>query len=518
MRLTRKQWQGIILTLGVFIVYFLVAVHKLTHASLWVDESIEFWYSRVLTGPLPFENSSGMIERINSTFQPPLYNFLMYFWLQISTSQWWFRFFGVIAGFFGMIGLYRSTYFLTKNVYASAGAVFTASFMYQLVYYWQEAAEYCLLLSFLFWALDAWIRLMKAPKKGDLIRLTVFSVLSVYSQYGAVFPVFMMLVSTLVAVIRKKDPALTRTLMVSWAVAFLFGALPLLWFFFLPQFGRHQGSNGTSIQIRFYHNNILFDFLGGPAAVFQWNVAPFLPVWAVGLLFALFVGLGLLMLLKGSRYSRLLIGCNVGLWIVYYIVLKLKLYAYGNFRGRYSLFFLPCWLILVIALLADFVQRIRARDLRLKTSSARMVLCVLCCLCLIFCGVSWELGIKNNWEKEDMRSVTQIWARENPEGKPTIVYYALAAGFAYYLENDPACIHIPKNDIHYMAWAMRGLKQEEYDAWFTSRFGENWPSEIYFTAHHFSRDVHTILDAFAARGYQAEQLNGNNDVRLTRGE
>ena len=67
MTFKNKNWLGAAVTAGAFAVFILMALHRLTQASVWVDEAIEFWYSRVMSGPLPFENTTGMVERINST-------------------------------------------------------------------------------------------------------------------------------------------------------------------------------------------------------------------------------------------------------------------------------------------------------------------------------------------------------------------------------------------------------------------------------------------------------------------
>ena len=69
----------IVVTIIVFSIYCYVTLHNLTHASLWFDETIEYWYSKIMIGPLPFENTGSMYERIMTTYQPPLYNFLMMF-------------------------------------------------------------------------------------------------------------------------------------------------------------------------------------------------------------------------------------------------------------------------------------------------------------------------------------------------------------------------------------------------------------------------------------------------------
>lgn len=509
----KRKVLGAAAAAGAFAVFLLVALHRLDHASLWLDESIEFWYSRILSGPLPFESSANMLERINSTFQPPLYNFLMYFWLQISTSQWWFRFFGVVAGFAGTAGLFLTARRLTGSDFAAAGAVLFSSFVFQLVYYWQEAAEYCLLLAFMFWALYWWVCLLQSPSKKNIIALAVFCVLAVYSQYGAAFPVALILLSALIAVLRQKKKELTRTLLISWGAAFVFAALPLFRFFLLPQLAGQHEDGLASGGITFYRSNILVDFAGGAAAVFQWCMTLFLPAWATAAVLGLFVLLAAVMFFRGSRFLKVLIGFNLALWIVYYIALKLNLYAYGHFRGRYALFFIPCWLVLGTAMIAEARNRLRER--KNGKALSRGFLAVTCVLCAALCVFSWQLRLRDNWEKEDNRTAAAVWARENPEGRDTVVYYGAAAGFSYYLYNDPACASVPRDRIVYMPWRLRKLTAEEYASWYDGVFGSSWPKEVYFVSQHLSGDLETMLAPFLDRGYRRENLNGVNDIHLT---
>lgn len=103
-----------------------------------------------MVGYLPYKDmtykdmTQNMYERIISTFQPPLYNLLMFVWLRISDSELWFRLAGVIFGFIGMIGIYRGIYNVTKSRITASITIVFCSFTYRLVYYWQECAEYCL--------------------------------------------------------------------------------------------------------------------------------------------------------------------------------------------------------------------------------------------------------------------------------------------------------------------------------------------------------------------------------------
>ena len=98
LELKNKEWWILHLPIISFflisIIYFIVACYKLTYASLWFDEAIEFYYSSHLFSsnvPVPggqnFPQDGNMYQKIIVTFQPPLYNFLMFFWLKIIQFQ-----------------------------------------------------------------------------------------------------------------------------------------------------------------------------------------------------------------------------------------------------------------------------------------------------------------------------------------------------------------------------------------------------------------------------------------------
>lgn len=139
---------------------------------MWFDETVEYYYSKFLSGIEPVASSSGvaistnMYERIISTFQPPLYNLVMFIWLNLGDFEWWFRFLGVIMGIINVAGIYKS---IDKvwNYQAAPIAVVMLACTKWFVFYIQECAEYNLMLVSLSWFIFAWICLMEkvTPKR-----------------------------------------------------------------------------------------------------------------------------------------------------------------------------------------------------------------------------------------------------------------------------------------------------------------------------------------------------------------
>ena len=99
--------ENVILFLLIFITC-VVFIPRLTYAGLCLDESVEYFYSKVLTGNVPFSyDTDNMYERICSTYQPPLYNVLMHFWIMLFDSEMGFRFSALFFTILGGIGVYK---------------------------------------------------------------------------------------------------------------------------------------------------------------------------------------------------------------------------------------------------------------------------------------------------------------------------------------------------------------------------------------------------------------------------
>ncbi|MEL7568549.1 MAG: glycosyltransferase family 39 protein, partial [Eubacteriaceae bacterium] len=163
-----------------FALFIFVTTYKITNASLWFDEGVEYLVSTKLF--------SQMISAINTTYQPPLYNFIMHLLLKISLSEYWFRLTSALFGIIGCLGLYFTLKELKGRIFACIG-IFAYTFLRNVVYYNQECAEYSLLICCLLWFTYFFICLLKEFTISKCVLFVISGILSVYSQYGAVFPV-----------------------------------------------------------------------------------------------------------------------------------------------------------------------------------------------------------------------------------------------------------------------------------------------------------------------------------------
>ena len=502
--LKAKKTFMVIITLAVFGVFVIVAAHKLNHASLWYDEVIEYWYSKILIGPLPYASgSTNMYQRITSTFQPPLYNALMHIWLSFGSSELWFRLFGVLIGFVGMIGIFKSICLATQSRVVACIAVLMCTFTYRLCYYWQECAEYCLMLSSLMWSIYFWIRLIINTSINNIVLFTAFAIIPVYSQYGAVFPVFGLLVSAFVYIMLQENRKIKIAVVISYLCALLFAALPL-WFFFLRIQMDNQIVQDKSWVPSLFHlkaSRNLLDFWNGLKEVFYWNFSDsFGDVNIPGFLVVLLL-LMLFVLIKGKRtISKLLIWSSIISWSTYFLAVEIGLYSYGYFGNRYGLCFLPLWIVDIVVCVYELYLLVKDKNYNVATICLTGVVFG---FLVIMCIQEWMFKIEPNWEKENNRGVVAAWTQEVLNNNLiTLVYHSSGAGFSFYtkdLDNTEKVIYLDYT----------GETKEQAHSNISLLFNTDWPDEFYLAATHCFNDYYVLLDMFSEQGYNKKVIFGN---------
>lgn len=498
-----------------FTFFLFITCYRLTNASLWFDETIEYWYSKVAFGPLPFETSANMYQRILSTYQPPLYNVIMHFWLKFSDAEWWFRFFGVVIGFIGMIGIYKSVKKLS-NFYVASFAVFFSSTVYQLVYYWQECAEYCLMIGTLCWTVYFWICLLQEVNLKNILFFIISSVIPVYSQYGAVFPVAAMLLSVLLFVALQKDKKNLAILSVSYLGAFLLTALPLFFLFLKKQMQMQQGGEIGASAMSFT-GGFIKDFWNSLENTFKWSFFSYYSDIAVRIFLVAILAIIFISLLMGkNRLVKWMISFNIITYVIYYFIVKLDFYSYGSFGNRYNLFFIPLWIILFFAVCFDIYQLLSKEKTlwHWNITDIRYLLTGFLIASLFCYGTfSWSAKLRENWLKDDIRGVVDAWYLNKAYMRDTLVYYSANSGFAYYLRQHENYVEDLEASVHYMGW-LRDRSVEEYTAYIDKIYGEDWPHVIYVAASHQANDLNTLLESITAQGYSQQDVFYSVDGRM----
>lgn len=501
-----------------FTVLFLVLIYKLTNASLWFDETIEYYYSKTLVGAVPGQSGiSSMYQRIISTFQPPLYNIIMFFWLKIGNSEYWFRFFGVIMGMVSALGVYKTVEKICNYQLASI-SVFILAFTKQYVYYIQECAEYNLMLAGLSWTIYAWVCLLEKVNLKRMVFFIVMAVLSVYSQYGAAFLIVGLAVSSFIYIMLHEEKKQVLQMGVAYLITLIVAVIPLLVFFMSKQVENQQTAFETTVKLP---DNWLKDIVVSLKEVIEWelgyrsNLIIILGIILLILLVVVFV-------FSSNKWTRYIIIANGICWGLYYIAVKYGVYSYGNFGNRYSLFFIPMWVVSLLAIVFE-ARKIGITILKEKehTVAGFRIVDGILILCLIFfCLNNWNM-IRKNWIKEDIRGTTEVWYDAEGYKEDTLIYYSSAAGFSYYLEQNTSYKKEMRKKITFMQSGLYNASDEylkktekQYEKYLDGLYNGKWPNRLYIVATHLKSDFTIMLRCFEQEGYVINTLYNQNGGHL----
>lgn len=440
MKITAKKQIPEWLTAGIaFIYYWIMALYKLTTAPIWQDEAMEYYCSIPVKGAIRgVTEYATMYERMAYIQQqPPLYNWVMCIWLQIYDSEWWYRFSSVVMGFVAVLGLYvviRELY----NRYVAALSVIVFSSIYILMYYMKEASEYALLIMLLIWTIYVYLHILQEISVKELIIFTVLCVADIYTHYGAVFVIVPMAVQVLWYAVRGKNAVMIRAILISYVTAVVAAGIPLVYFYILPQSSNSNSTLGMNKAIEITGNNIILDFFDSLMWVLRWCMLDYdrdaeKITWTIWIILFALLGLGIFVYRKTCKKEvRLFLRCNVWVFLIYYVLTTLNIYAYGWFGNRYNLFIFPLWFILIVVILYETVVIFRKSDRQWMKRIAPFISGGIIIAMVLYCTYG-DYRISNHWAKSDLRTVVSTWREDDGEEVPTFVNFHQRYAFVYYL-------------------------------------------------------------------------------------
>jgi len=404
----------------VLLLAFALRMWDVDARSLWFDEAVEYWSATVSLSDLP--------QAAVSMLQPPLYSFLLHFWSWFGTTAIWLRMLSISLSLLSVSGMVV----MMRAFYGVRGGVIAGLIMAVLpseIRYAQEVGEYALLgcglvLSLFF--------LVLAVRRGDWkfwLLWGVFSIVGVYSHYGATLVVFASsLVVWAIHLLQKNGKLLARQSMIAGG-SILF-ALPLV--NFVPQqFGLIRSSVTPASAFSLPTEIEKFIVSIGDTFLFQmtgWPYSP-LPKWLglviIGLIFILYI-----IAMARSSIGRLVFCWLLVAYMVYYWVVRLGFYAHGVFGFRYALILSPFF---VFAIAATFEQLVRWRQRWIATGLAGLFL-VLSLYSLPNRAMSEITRQDMGWpETQDVREIVEYWMQHYQANASTYVYYGAVPAFGYYV-------------------------------------------------------------------------------------
>ncbi|WP_031552360.1 glycosyltransferase family 39 protein [Oribacterium sp. FC2011] len=421
----------------------IVYVFGATRSGLWYDESVEYFFSKYMTGKVPGSTGDelNMYERICSTYQPPLYNFLMFFWLNIFDSEFGFRLAGILTTLIGSIGIFKAVEEVSDDdIYPNIGAlayIFTSS----VAYYGLECAEYNLMLAFASWTTFFFISTLLKPNVMAISSFFVFASLSVYSQYGVVFLIVAMYIVLLFHIVNAKEKSLIKVYIAGTMITGVVAALPLLTFFLIPQMTLQESISVSHVP--YFTVNVFVDFIKGMIVC----LSTFFKIHTYESMGLLFLGasmvaaiITIIMSIKTKGVLLKLIWVLNITWIMYFIAVACSFYGYNswadsygcnNLGGRYALFFIPAVLVALILGIRQFMTYIVSINFY---PGIIMKICIIGFM--IFCLTEIIMIDVTNWKKDDVREAVSFWYADGAYESKTLLHQWDDAMFNFYLRHN----------------------------------------------------------------------------------
>ncbi|MGN0277928.1 MAG: glycosyltransferase family 39 protein [Lachnospiraceae bacterium] len=455
---------------SVFVFFIFMMLYNLTHSALWGDEWVEYNFSQasILNGDL--------YHRVIETFQPPLYNFIMHFWLKVNQSILWFRLFNVLLGIFSG-GFLFLTVKIMLNEKAAAFSLCVLAVSYQWIYCIQECSEYALMLCCLFATLFFYVKSFERFTYKYMVMFILGAVFALYSQYGAVFVVLPLLFLFYVGNVFNSSVDNKRKIVitVSYIVCLIVFAAPLYFLFARKQLENNQiSSNTVSLSV-----DLLKDFpftLGRIIGYFYnlnygeaWNFL--LSIFSI-----ILIVISIYLVIRGKmnwNKKSLIITLWTG-YIMHYLLVQLHIYAMAHpnqsagFFARYSYFYIPLISIVLPVIVTEISSLI---EIHRPVEGHKYIIGA-----VVLCMILSAYSTLKNWNKALDDQFADIWLENNGWEDVTYLYGIAPYGFNYYVSHadgykegylNNATTTVDNNNLPLRFWA-----------WHTNWSGDEWQSTI----------------------------------------
>jgi uncharacterized membrane protein len=496
---SRRRW----IAAAILVLALAVRVWDLTARSLWFDEANEYWVSTA-----PFTH---LVESVRTgTGDPPLYEFVLHFWMKYGESEAWLRTLSVLASVSGVAGVMV----LTELVAGSTAAVCAGIMLALLpadIRYAQEVGQYGVVPAVVAWNLVCLVLMMRERTWRTVLGWAGTALGASYLYYGTIFPIASAFACVVVECIVRRD-ARTRRATGTALVLYIIGMLPLVIWYLPTQMARVVSGPGVSSSLTHNVTGVLqkkwqlacellaFQFSGWPHT----HIPPALVV----------VPAMFLMVVAIWRTPRTLI------WFAVTINVCVAADALGVFPVgyRWGLTMTP----LIICAIAAAVVAPRRAWLHWAAIAGFALLVAVDAYSLPNRSLRDRVykDASGAWpETEDMRGIAQFWQQQRSASDPTYVYYGAAPAFAYYTRdivkrndlpstwclpcwhdrNPPPYCH--EANVYYGRW-MRNLDQHQMLASIAETLGGGPPTLWLVFGHKVPGDDRFIIGAFQREGYR----------------
>lgn len=398
----------IALPTSLLLLAFALRVHQLGLRSLWFDEAMEYW---VATAPLS-QLADVVLARLQD---PPLYSFLLHFWLKIGLHEVALRLLTTLLALLNVSGVFV----LGRRLHSWQAGCFAAFILAILppdIRFAQEVGQYALLSCGLTWSLYWLLTALQQRHPSAWMLWVITASLTLYSHYGALIIFLGIVTSTIVVLLLKQHFFVLKQLLVATVgVGVCSGWLVIVW---LPtQLVRGPTSDAFLLQWQSLGGELAWIgarteavaqfLLLGRLTAWPWQ---YVPLWFPLVLIVFLLGCAFVARRKVG-WGLVWLGTS---WVVYVVIGRLQAYPYNG--TRHATILIP---LLVTSIAIGFSVLWQQ-----KRVVAILTLLILSGLALL----------APREEQENARAVTEQWLAHNTNGELTYVYYGAVPAFRYQLQ------------------------------------------------------------------------------------
>lgn len=418
--MTKNSYRPLALT--ILILAFALRVWALDARSLWFDEAHEYWAATTDLAHLPTTVQIVLND-------PPLYTFLLHFWLHIGDDVFTQRYLSVLISILGVAGSMLIGLRMANRQTALISALLVAVMSSQIRYA-QDAGQYVVMSSLLTYNILALMSLIQSDKWSRYLWWIVTAWAVSYTYYGAIFPIVVAAAATFLGWLNEKNLLRIRKSLLAAGIYGL-GIMPLVLYFLPRQMFRGPTANAFVIQSRPFLQQVETALTStADLMAFQWTGWPWtvVPLWLTSLLAWPLLGLALHP--RTARPGKQIATWLLCTWGAYYLLGYIQIYPYTY---RYGMILTP----LIVPLLAQGIENLRILpQSRWAMGLWGAVLVAICLVSLPNYPVRNMISSQQNWpwpETSQIETVTESWMRYREGKTATYVYYGAIPTFRYYL-------------------------------------------------------------------------------------
>lgn len=389
------------LILAITLIGAFLRIYQLGTESVWLDEAITYFISS--------NTLSGIYEATKNDVHPPLYYFVVHFFLFAGKSEALLRFpsmvFGIVA--IPLIYMLGARLFTIKEGLISS---FLLSISLSHIYYSQEARMYSMMAFLTLGSIFFFYAAIEDKRNTFWVLFVVFTVLNIYTHYFGffIFPVEILYFTILLFSVESRKLHFRSELLPQAMVFFvsvvsiIILIIPRIQVFFAQAASRVGGEVTWGVDQTYFITSLLSHLTLSPSP---------------SLLYLTFFALGIIaMILSNCRQAVLL--CS---WFVLPVMVSYYLSDIMPFHPRYLLFILPAYLIIIsrgLTATSSFIFSVNTvpKSNRKFSEKKQQVLMIAFVSIFFLSALSPIVNYYSSPQKEDWRGVASYMTTITREG------------------------------------------------------------------------------------------------------